>query len=124
MSSINALQEQLQQQQQQQDVDDFPIECVVKYETTGESRDPTLPELRELIAGSVAKPGGGAYFESLSQDDYHLVSKDWHNEVYANGYIAIDRMGWEISLTIPSLDVRYFASGSGFFCPYSGPLHK
>jgi hypothetical protein len=123
--SYNQQQQQQQHNQQQQHVDDPLVQALAKYITTGPgSRNTTQAELREMVASSVAKPGGRAHLESLCAQTQHPECSVWENSASATGTIEFTKTGFSFSLRVPSLDVDYKADGSGFFRSYHGPLIK
>lgn len=115
-----------QQQTTQQGGDDPLLQALAKYVTTGPgARHTTQVELREMVASTVARPGGRAHLEALCQhDDPHPDRNVWENRARAVGSINLGKAGFSVSVKIPGLDIDFEGDGSGFFRPFKGPLNK
>ncbi|KAF9774445.1 hypothetical protein IL306_007522 [Fusarium sp. DS 682] len=69
---------------------------------------------------AIAKPGGRAHLESLRQFGSGPDHQVWKNQASASGSINITKTNLFISLEVGTLELKFAASGAGFYVPWSG----
>jgi hypothetical protein len=133
MASTLAFPQQQQQQQPQglpiqsvssSNIDNSLLSALATYVTTGShARSTTEQEIQELASAVVAKPGGRAHLESLIQFDSCPDHQVWKNQASASGTINITKTNLSIALEVGTLELKFSASGAGFYVPWSGSLN-
>lgn len=105
-------------------VDSSLLSALAAYVTTGaHARSTTEQEIHELAQESLSKPGGRAHLEALIACDQCPDHQVWKNQASADGTINITKTNLTISLGVNTLELKFEASGAGFFVPYSGSLN-
>ncbi|KAF4498828.1 hypothetical protein FAGAP_5025 [Fusarium agapanthi] len=133
MASALAFPQQQQHQQPQglpiqsvssSSIDNNLLSALATYVTTGShARSTTEQEIQELASAVVAKPGGRAHLESLIQFDSCPDHQVWKNQANASGKINITKTNLTIALEVATLELKFSASGAGFYVPWSGSLN-